>query len=149
MAAAAQPVHRRTAGVELQHLVAIGDGLVERLLDEELGGAIGVDLHVVGLQANGGVEVVEGPDAVAEFEVGIGAIAVRRRDIGPQADGPRKALHRLAVVAGGIGLVPAAEQVLGVVGVPVAGHVKDGLGLVSSGRGYHQDGLRARLVRVS
>ena len=136
-------------GVELQHPVAVGDGLVERLLGEQLGGPVGVGLHVVGLQADGLVEVVEGADAVAEFEVGVGPEAVCRRDIGPQLESPARSTRPPRGSRRRECRVPAAEQVLGVVGVAIAGHVKDGLGLVASGRGYHQDGLRARLVRVS
>ena len=81
VAAGAESVNRRPAGIELQHPVAIGERLVERLLDVEFGGAVGIELHVVRFQADGLVEVVERADALPEFEVRVGAVAVGGGDV--------------------------------------------------------------------
>jgi hypothetical protein len=122
VAPAPQAVHRRAARVELQHAVAVRDGQLERPLDVQFRGAIGVGLHVVRLQADGLVEVVERLHPVAEFDVGVGPKAIRDRDVRAEPDRAREALHGLAKVAAVERGAPTGEQVLGVFGVPVVRH---------------------------
>ena len=122
MAPPAQLRHVRTAGVFVQHPVAVGHGAVVHLLGEQGRGAVGVGLRVVGLQPNGVVEVGERPRPVVHPKEGLRPSAVRRRHVGPQANSAGEALDGLGELAGVEGGVPAVEQVAGVGGVPVGGH---------------------------
>src|SRR5262249_51980478 len=89
----------------------VAQGLAGVPVEVKFGGPVGVPTGVVGLEANRLVEIVEGADPVAHFEVRIGAEPVHVGYVGPQPDGAGETLDGFMEIAGVERLVAASEQV--------------------------------------